>query len=66
MGIPGRGPIIGGIGGGIMGIPAIGMGGIGAVMCGAAGATLFCMSLGVDVWLLSFDCVGLGLVGSSG
>ena len=48
MGIPGRGPIIGGMGGGIIGMPPICMGGIGAEMCGA-GATLFCMSLGVDV-----------------
>ena len=64
MGIPGRGPIIGGMGGGIIGMPPICMGGIGAEMCGA-GATLFCMSLGVDVWLFGFDWVGLGLVGSS-
>ena len=64
MGIPGRGPIIGGIGGGIIGIPAMGMGGTGAEICGG-GTTLFCISLGADVWLLGFDWVGLGLVGSS-
>lgn len=46
IGIPGRGPIIGGIGGGTMCIPAIGMGGTGAEMCGE-GVTLFCMSLGI-------------------
>ena len=48
IGIPGRGPIIGGIGGGIMGAPPIGMGGIGAAaMCGE-GVILFCISLGAD------------------
>ena len=46
-GILGRGPIIGGIGDGIMGAPAIGMCGIGAAaMCGE-GVTLFCISLGL-------------------
>ena len=48
IGIPGHGPIIGGIGGGIMGPPPIGMGGIGAgAMCGE-GVILFCISLGPD------------------
>ena len=65
VGIPGRGPIIGGIGGGIMCIPPIGTGGIGAgVMCGE-GVTLFCISLDADEWLLVLVCVGVGLVGSS-
>ena len=46
IGIPGHGPVIGGIGGGIMGAPAIGMCGIGAAaMCGE-GVILFCISLG--------------------
>ena len=48
IGIPGRGPIIGGIGCGIMCAPAIGIGGIGATaMCGE-GVILFCISLGAD------------------
>ena len=48
IGIPGCGPIIGGIGGGIMCAPAIGIGGIGATaMCGE-GEILFCISLGAD------------------
>lgn len=46
IGIPGRGPIIGGIGGGIMGIPPIGIGGIGAADICGGGTTLFCISLG--------------------
>ena len=41
IGIPGCGPIIGGISGGIMGAPAMGA----AAMCGE-GVILFCISLG--------------------